>query len=325
MVSSIRKLRPWILLLFVSALMACTLLNVDLGPRMAPLQEKTVAGEGPDKVLMIDLSGVLMTGAGRPPAQPFSHVEDLASRLTEELDKAAKDDRVKALLLRIDSPGGSVAASDVIYHQIMRYKEKTKAKVVASMQGVAASGGYYVAMSADRILALPATLTGSVGVIAVKLNLAGLMGKYGVESEVVKSAVYKDMWSPFRPTTPEEKQIMQGMIDDMFVRFKTLVQQGRPGMSAEQLVQVATARVFTGSQAVGLGLVDRVGYVEDAFDEAKKLAGLDQAQLVVYHRPGAYKTNIYSQAPQISTGLDLTALHYLSGTPQLMYLWLPGL
>jgi protease-4 len=302
----------------------CTLMEVDLGPKYAPLEEKTVLGEGGDKVLMVDLSGVLVSGAQKPSGYPFAHAEDRLSLLAEELAKAEKDDKVKALILRIDSPGGTVTASDVIHHQIMAFKEKKKVRVVASLQGMAASGGYYAALAADRIVALPATMTGSVGVITVKLNLAGLMGKYGVSTEVVKSGNLKDIWSPFRPASDEERRIMQGMIDDMFHRFRDLLVKGRPNLKPDQLQRILTAQVFTGVQAKEIGLVDQVGYLEDAFDQAKQLAGLNEAQLVVYHRPGAYRPNVYSMGPEPAASPDLLALHYLSGSPQLMYLWLPA-
>ena len=320
------KLSVLILSLAVMAFSSCTLVNVDLGPRMAPLQERTIMGEGTGKVLMVDVSGVLLSGYQVPGGGLLSRSEDMTTRLAEELDKAAEDESVKALLLRVDSPGGTVAASDIIYHQIMEFKKKTGAKVVVSMQGIAASGGYYVSMSGDKILAMPGTLTGSVGVIMANLNLSGLLNKYGVSSQVVKSGIYKDIWSPFRPVTPEEKQVMQSIINDMFGRFEALVKKGRPNLTADQLARATTARLFTGNQALALGLVDGIGYLEDAFEEAKNFAGLDQARLVVYHRPGAYKPNVYAQAPNVGGVSDVSPLlSLLAGTPQVMYMWLPAM
>ena len=307
------------------AFAACALVNVDLGPSTDPFEERTVAGEGPDKVLLINIAGVIMEGQSRPLSlSPWAGGENMVSRVTEELEKAEKDDRVKALIIKINSPGGSVAGSDLIRHQIERFAEKKKVKVVAQFTSVAASGGYYVATAADRILALPSTTTGSIGVIAVKLDLSGLMGRYGVQAEVVKSAPLKDMWSPFKPAGPEERRAMQTMIDEMFAQFLALVRKGRPNMTDEQLKLASTGEIFPASKAMALGLIDRVGYPEDAFEEAKKLAGLKQARLVVYHRPGAHRPNVYAQAPQIDSGLETFDLLSLSAAPQLMYLWLPA-
>jgi protease-4 len=323
---NMKSLRFFILILSCGiAFAACTLVNVDLGPSTDPFEERTVAGEGADKVLLINIAGVLMEGRTQPLSlSPWAAGENLISRLTEELDKAEKDQRVKALVLKINSPGGSVAASDLIRHQIERFAEKRKIKVVAQFTSVAASGGYYVATAADSIVALPSTTTGSIGVIAVKLDLSGLMGRYGVAAEVVKSAALKDMWSPFKPAGPEERRAMQTMIDEMFEQFKAVVREGRPNITDEQLKRATTGEIFPASKALELGLIDRVGYPEDAFEEAKKLAGLKQARLVVYHRPGAHRPNVYAQAPQIDSGPESSDLFSISAVPQLMYLWLPA-
>lgn len=274
---------------------------------------------------MIDISGVMFESGHRHMAPPWSARGNMPARLTEELDRARKDPQVKALLVKINSPGGPVSTADIIYHQIKRYRKETGVKTVAVLMGVAASGGYYAALAADKIVALPTTITGSIGVISLRLNLAGLMDRYGVKAEAVKSAPLKDMWSPFRPASPQERRIMQGMIDEFFARFKSLVKENRPGMSPAQLKRATNAQVFTASQALELGLIDGLAYPDEAFETAFKLAGLEEARLVAYHRPGAYRANVYAQGRPSWAGPDMAELLGLAGAPQFMYLWLPGL
>ena len=311
-------------LAMVLALTACNLVEINLGPKAQPLVERTVSGQGRAKVLLIDVSGVMFVGAARNPLSPFGPAADMVSRLAEELDAARRDPDVKALLVRIDSPGGTVAAADLVHHELERYKKEARVPVVAAMMGVCASGGYYAAMAADRVTALPSTVTGSIGVISVKLDLSGIMDKVGVRTETVKTAVYKDMWSPFRPATEEERRLMQGLIDDFFRRFKEVVRQGRPRMTPSQLAEATTAKVFTASQALALGLIDQIAYPDEAVGIAKKMAGLTEARVVVYHRPGGYRPTIYSQADPALAPPSLTDLLPLAAAPQLMYLWLPG-
>ena len=301
---------------------ACTLLRVELGPSQDPLTERTISGSGLDKVLLVDISGVIMTGDSGLLNLPMLKGEDMVQRLAEELYKARQDKHIKALLVRIDSPGGSVSASDLLYHLIESYQRDTGVKVVASMMGVAASGGYYVALAADKIYAMPTTVTGSIGTLSLRLDVSGLMGKVGVQTETVKSAPLKDMWSPFRPAKEEERAIMQGLIDQLFNRFKQKVVQRRPGLTPEQLEKSTTGRIFTAQEALELGLIDQVGYPEDALAAARQMAGLNEARLVVYHRPGANPSSIYAQSNTGSAwgGGDLLSL---GSAPRPMYMWVP--
>ena len=313
-----------VVILLAMSLSACTLLRVELGPSQAPLAEQTISGTGADKVLLIDISGFLMVGDPSLISTPFSAKENLVARLAEELALARKDKRIKAVFLRIDSAGGTVTASDLIYHQLSKYREETGVKIVACLMGVAASGGYYSALAADEIVALPTTMTGSIGVISLKLNLAGLMDKLGVQTDTIKSAPLKDMWSPFKPASAEERRIMQSLIDELFGRFRGLVKERRPKMTEPQLKQAATARVFSARQALDLGLVDAIGYPEEALDRAKKLAGIDDARLVAYKRAGSGPANIYAQSlTEPASGLQ--QLLSLGAAPRMMYLWLPGM
>jgi protease-4 len=199
--------------------------------------------------------------------------------VVEQLKKYRKDDRVKAIILRIDSPGGGTAASQEIYREIQ--KTVSQKKVVASMGNVAASGGYYVALAADKIVANPATLTGSIGVILDLPNFKELLKKIGVSQETVKSGPYKDIGSPVREMTPEERQLLQGVIDNVYQQFVEVVVKGRK-LSREQVERIADGRVFTGEQAKRLGLIDELGSFEDAVDLAKKMVGLSGEVKLIY-------------------------------------------
>jgi protease-4 len=299
-------------------------ISISLFPTTQPLREKTIQGTAAEKILMIDLSGVI---AERATGGSLGQGDDLVARVKEELTLAGEDDQIKALLLRINSPGGTVTASDLIHHEITQFKTKRGIPVVAVIMDVGASGGYYVAAAADKILAHPTSVTGSVGVIMLRVNAEGLLQKIGIEAGAIKSGAKKDIGSPFRAIAEDERAIFQAMIDGFQARFLEIVTKGRRALSAEHLKVVADGRVLTGPQAVQLGLVDRIGYLDDAIETAKRAAGLPDARVVTYARPGSYKQNIYSQA-QGESGLEaLTRLDIMSlvrgGTPQFLYLWVP--
>jgi protease-4 len=188
------------------------------------------------------------------------------------IHRLSEDDRVKAVLLRINSPGGSVGAVQEIYTELKRCKDKGK-KIVVSMGDVAASGGYYLASAADRIVAEPGTITGSIGVILEFGNLEGLFQKVGVRLEVVKRGAHKDIGSPARPLTPEERRMLQASIDDAYAQFVDAVVQGRK-LSPGRAHALADGRIFTGRQALEAGLVDELGNSQDALQEAIRLAHL---------------------------------------------------
>ncbi len=273
---------------------------------------------------MMDISGVI---SEKGSSNPLSESEDLVARIKEELTLAAEDSHIKALLLRVNSPGGTVTASDVIHHEINEFKSKRKIPVVAVIMDVGASGGYYIAVAADQIIAHPTSVTGSVGVIMLRVNAEGLLQKIGVEAGAIKSGAKKDIGSPFRPMSEEERAIFQSMINGFQSRFLEVVTKGRKALPADQIKLIADGRVLTGPQAVQLGLVDQIGYLQDGIVAATKLAGLTDARVVMYVRPGSYKNNVYSQAPGTSTlealaNLDIMGL-VRGGTPQFLYLWMP--
>lgn len=310
-----------LLLIFVLGSVGCTFLNVNLVAPVEPLKEKRISGKGKDKILLVDVSGIISgeeEGLGGEPG--------LVERIKEELTKASKDDRIKAIILRINSPGGTVTASDIIYNEIMRYKEKNGVKVIASIMDLGASGAYYIAQSADRITALPTSVVGSIGVIMIRVDIGGLLEKIGVEANPIKSGEKKDMGSPFRPLTPEEQEIFQSVIDSMHERFLSVIVKGR-GIELERLKKIADGRIYTAGQAKAIGLIDGIDYLEDTIETTKREAGIDDASVVVYYRPSSYKNNIYSKISGERADLDLVGIGSREIRdmirPRFMYLWLP--
>jgi protease-4 len=208
-----------------------------------------------EKVALIRVTGVIID----------------STDVIDELKEYAKDNSIKAVVLRVDSPGGAVAPSQEIYEEVLKLKENKK--VIVSMGSVAASGGYYIAAPADKIVANAGTLTGSIGVIMEIPNVSGLMKKIGVETQIVKSGSYKDIASVFRSLKPEEKEILQSVLDDVHDQFIRAVSDGR-GMKVEDIKSIADGRIFTGRMAKELGLVDELGNLQDAIMLAGKLTGI---------------------------------------------------
>lgn len=302
-------------------------ITVQLGTR-APqdkLRETVVEGHGWDKILIIDISGFL---TDIPPWRLFSQPAATLNEVKEKLRKAEKDCRIKGVVLRINSPGGSVTASDTIYDEIKRFKEKKHIPVVAQMMDTAASGGYYIALASDRIMAQPTSITGSIGVIVQKFDAHELLAKIGIMNTPVKSGEHKDIGSPFRPETEEEQKLMQTTIDELYGRFVQIVAENRKGLTREEILALADGRIYTSEQALENKLIDQIGYLNDAIDEVKNMAGLEKARVVMYHVPYAYTENIYSSLPLPPVSeihlLDLNRNLAELGSP-FLYLWEPGL
>jgi protease IV len=203
-----------------------------------------------------------------------------SGRVVDELKKYRDNTGIKAILLRIDSPGGGVVPSQEIYEEVKKIRDEGVKKVVVSMGSVAASGGYYIASASDKIVANPGTMTGSIGVIMELANVQGLAEKVGVKSVVIKSGAVKDMGSPFRDMKPEERQIFQDLLDDVHDQFIQAVAEGR-GMAGEDVRKIADGRVFTGREAKDMGLVDDLGNLQDAIRLAADLSGIEGEPRVV--------------------------------------------
>ncbi|HSL91768.1 MAG TPA: signal peptide peptidase SppA [Candidatus Limnocylindrales bacterium] len=196
----------------------------------------------------------------------------------DQLKKFAKDDSVKAIVIRINSPGGGVGPSQEIYEEVKKLKEKKV--VVASMGALAASGGYYIACAAQKIYANPGTITGSIGVIMQFVNVKDLVEKIGLKGMVVKSGAFKDIGSPMREMKTEERELLQGVIDNVHSQFIAAVAEGRK-MDRENVMKIADGRIFSGEQAKALGLVDSLGNLEDAVADAGKMAKIEGEPRVV--------------------------------------------
>lgn len=246
------------------------------------VEERLVSGDadGRDKVAVISLEGMIVDGGGY---------------LKRQIDRVRQDKSVKAVVLRVNSPGGTVYGSDYIYHHLTKLRDERKIPIVVSMGAIAASGGYYAAMTVgeqeDSIFAEPTTLTGSIGVIIPHYDISGLLAEHNVQNDSIASHPRKQMLSMTREMSEEHRAIVQGQVDHMFERFKEIVYAGRPDLRNEDGTlmhdgrDLATGEVFTGVQAEEYGLVDRVGFLEDAIDRAIELADVgdeDKVRVIRY-------------------------------------------
>jgi protease-4 len=218
-----------------------------------------------EKIAIVEIRGVIAQSSG----------------IIDEIHQYLEDDGVKAIILRIDSPGGGVGPSQEIHREVLKVKEKKK--IVTSMGSVAASGGYYIACASDLIVANPGTITGSIGVLMEFTNIEELFKKIGIKGVVLKSGELKDIGSPFREMTPEERRIIQEVIDNVHQQFIKAVAEGRK-LDRSKVTQIADGRILTGEQAKQLGLVDRIGNLDDAIDAAAKLVGIEGKPDIVYPR-----------------------------------------
>lgn len=240
--------------------------------RPAPLSSSARGNIG-----VINITGMITTGGSTSPV--FGEVTAGSDEINKQIREAADNPNLKAVVLRLNSPGGTVAGTQEIAVEVDRLRKSGK-KVVASMGDVAASGAYWIAARADKIVANPGTITGSIGVIMQTTNLEGLYEKLGIEENTFKKGKYKDMGSPTRKITGEEKAIIEGMIDEHYRQFIRAVAEGR-NMDLDQVRKLATGRVFTGSQARDVGLVDELGNFYDAVNLAAELAGIRGKPVVV--------------------------------------------
>lgn len=262
------KKKAIIISVSVLALIAAILIPFILIPRPAV-----------DKIAIIPLSGTITTGD----SSLLSGSVITPKLVRDYLTKAEEDKAVKAIILRIESPGGEIAPCQEILWEIERVSE-TKT-IVVSMGGTAASGGYYISTKADKIVALPTTMTGSIGVISQIMNIEGLLEKLGIQIETYKGGKYKDMYRGFREMTQEEKEIMQGMIDEYYELFIEVVAEGR-GLNKEEVRNLATGQIYTGTEAKELGLIDELGNLDTAIDLTAEIAGIEDPIVEYYRKPG---------------------------------------
>lgn len=310
------------------AVSGCAFVVANLNPFAAApekLREQVVQGEGPAKILLLDVSGVI-TAQERSRTLGLQREESTVARVAEELERAKTDTRVKAVVVRINSPGGAVTASDTIYHLIRAFASQRALPVVAQVLDLGTSGGYYVALAADEIVASPTTITGGIGVVLLNLNLEGLLDKIGIKDQTLKAGPHKDIGSPFRTMPDEERQILQAVLDHLQARFLGLVAERRPGAGGAARAAATDGRILTAEQALRAGLIDRIGYLDDAIAHARRRAGVTEARVVIYRRPEEFSATVFSKAAGDPPQLNLVNfdLGDLTGrTPQFMYLWAP--
>ena len=310
-----------ILSVFANMILGLGLLGAVADPlnEGSSYQEKLVDGDSlaEEKLVIVPIQGLIMESMGKGPGS--------VSQVTQMLKKIRKDDSVKGVLLFIDSPGGGVTASDRIYHELKLFKEETKLPIVSLFGDVSASGGYYVAMASDHIMAHRTSITGSIGVISQFYNFSEAMDKLGLQVNTVKSLnnlgkeSYKDIGSPYRPMRPDERKLLQGLITDMWNRFTEVVSEGRKGkLTLEEIQQLADGRVFTGPMALEKKLIDSLGYRQDAYKKLRELAEAPKAKIVRYKRQPTFEELFTLTAP--GTPTDLLS-QFTRSAPRFLYLW----
>ena len=285
--------------------------------------EEYVSGGGADKIAVLPVSGeiseetsqgLLSGGSGATPGT-----------LQSQLDQAAGDSSVKAVILEVNSPGGSVVASDEMHDAILDFKRQTGKPVVVSMQDLAASGGYYISTAADDIVANKSTFTGSIGVILSLLNYSKAAEKYGIKQNAITSGKFKEIGSPWKKLSPQEKDILQGLVDDSYSQFVGVVAKGR-NLPEDKVRKIADGRVYSGQQAKKLGLVDKLGNLDTATGDARKLAKTKRAEVVRYvQTPGLLQSLQARLAPSEPEAVQVLKAAGLDPSPGLKYIYRPGM
>jgi protease IV len=310
-------------LLAVLLLAAACSVNLDILGQPELKEVVLVKSPAKEKILVIDVQGMI---SGLSRENPFSRDGDIISQVYARLQRAAQDRQVKGVILKLDTPGGDVTSSDILYREILRFKKTTGLPVVGLMMGVAASGGYYVASACDTVVAHASTITGSIGVISVFPSVAGLFSMVGVNIRVIKSGALKDAGSPFRGMSPEEQKVFQGIINEMYEDFLRVVYEKRKSsLSMEELRRLADGRVYTGQQALQLKLIDAVGYFDDALAATISLAGLRAARVIGYTHYPKTQNNPYAIATGVSGLFEKKGIE--DALPRVRtgfyYLWIP--
>jgi protease-4 len=247
--------------------------------------------------------------------------DEQADDVRKQLKRAREDKRVKGLIVRVNSPGGTISASDQIYNEILKYRRETDKPVVAFMQGVAASGGYYVSVGSEKIVAEPTTITGSIGVILGHFVLRELFEKkLGIEPHIITAGEKKDWPSLFAPFTDEQQEYLkERLINPAYQRFVRVVDKGRPSLTIDDVERLADGSIYGAQQARDKKLIDKIGYLDEAIEVAMSLAGVEEAQVVEYRKPFSLASLLNPGAKSILK-IDRNTLYEL-GSPQLLYLW----
>jgi protease-4 len=296
--------------------------NLFLAKNNLEWQEDVYQQGGLDRIALLEVEGVIVD---QPAGGIFNPVGYHHRSFIKKLEHAFKDKSIQGILLKVNSPGGGVVESDEIYHKIVELKEEYQKPIVTYMDNMAASGGYYISAATDEIYAHRSTLTGSIGVIMSSYNVQELAENWGVKQVTFKSGPHKDIMSPMREMTEEERNIMQSIVDESYENFLDVVVKGRKdkGMTEEKLRPLADGRIFTGLQAKEEGLVDEIGFIEDAIKGTAKLAGIENPTVIRYKQTGLPGWNqIFAKLTGSSVDvLGIKEMMNKQHNPSLMYLF----
>lgn len=293
----------------------------DPGPVLAMPVRAGQAADGP-RVGLVDVDGLILN---QNPTGPYSQGENPVSAFREKLEAAAADPRVRAVVVRINSPGGGVTACDILADELRRFRESTGKPVVACLMDLGTSGAYYLAVGGDRVIAHPTTVTGGIGAILNHDNLQDAMGQLGVVPRPVRSAPKVDMGTVLAPLDDETEAILKEMVDGFADRFRDRVARRRPAMTDDDWKAIEDGRVVTAPKALKLHMVDRIGYVHEAIEDAERLASVSQAEVVLFQRRGAPGRSLYAITPNAPIQGDLVPFSYpgldRAKVPTFLYLW----
>jgi protease-4 len=289
----------FLMLVVIAALIAS-------GPTGFLREEVLIKGPSTSKILVINLEGMILNQSARD--------------IHEQIKSAKEDQFIKGLILHVRSPGGTISGSDQIYHQILKYRQETGRPVVAFMEGMAASGGYYASVACDKIVAEPTTITGSVGVIMSYFVLEEFLeAKLGIEPVIIKSGARKDWPSLFQKPTEEQIQYLdEKLIQPAYERFVNIVADGRPTLSIDDVRQLADGSIYGAQEALDKEMIDEIGYFEDAVDTILSMAGIENAQVVEYRRPFSMMS-LFSTQVDVGFKVDKKTLYEMM-LPEALYL-----
>jgi protease-4 len=298
--------------------------TTDPGPMVATVVRAAPAGPAAARVALVDVDGLIvnqnLTGL-------YSVGENPVAAFREKLEAAAADPRVRALVLRINSPGGGVAASDLLAEELRRFRKSMGKPVVACLMDVATGGAYYLAVGCDHVIALPTAITGGVGAIVNHNNLQDAMAQFNVRVETIKSGPLVDMGTVTEALPDDVRKLFQQMADAFRDRFASRVAATRPAMTGNDRRVIADGRIVAAPQALALHMIDALGYLDDALCDAERLAGVAGAEVVLFQRSGYPTRSIYSIIPNIPLQGDVIPVSYpgldRSKLPTFLYLWQP--
>lgn len=324
-----KTVRVWLsrgLLVAFFSLLLTSCISINLLPTERGLQEKVLSGEGAkDKLLLVPINGFIGDQTSR--GLPFlGGRDDTVTRIRATLRKASQDPKVRGIVLLVDSAGGSVTASDRVYHLIRAFKRKSGIPVMAMVGDMGASGAYYVSVAADEIWVHPTSVVGSIGVVIFNVGVTGLMQKIGVEDRSLASGPEKEMGSPLKPMTDKDKSLFQGLISDLYAQFFDIVSRNRQ-IAPDVLKPLADGRIYTARQALKDHLVDRIGYRDDLIHHLKRLMHVQRFEVIRYREPFLASTGIFGS--ESSSGSPLADAGKVAGLltksgPTMLYLWSPG-